>query len=35
MTDKRRAFNESFKLQAMKMIKDQRQTVPQVCLDLK
>lgn len=34
MTDKRRVFDDSFKLQVVRMIKDQGLTVPQVCLDL-
>lgn len=34
MTDKRRTFNDSFKLQVVKMIKDQGLTVPQTCRDL-
>jgi len=34
MTKKRRAFDDSFKLQVVKMIKDQGLTVMQVCQDL-
>ena len=34
MTGKRRAFDDSFKLQVVKMIKDQGLAVPQVCRDL-
>ena len=34
MTRKRRAFDTSFKLQVVKMIKEQGLTVPQVCQDL-
>ncbi|CAI8920615.1 transposase [Pseudomonas sp. GM24] len=34
MTKKRRAFDDSFKLQVVKMIKDQGLTVTQVCQDL-
>lgn len=34
MTDKRRTFDDSFKLQVVKMIKDQGLTVSQVCRDL-
>lgn len=34
MTKKRRAFDDSFKLQVVKMIKDQELTVTQVCQDL-
>ena len=34
MTKKRRAFDDSFKLQVVKMIKDQGLTVVQVCKDL-
>jgi len=34
MTGKRRAFDDSFKLQFVKMIKDQGLAVPQVCRDL-
>src|SRR5271154_6843595 len=34
MTNKRRTFDDSFKLQVEKMIKDQGLTVPQVCGDL-
>jgi len=34
MTNKRRTFDDSFKLQVVKMIKDQGLTVPQVCGDL-
>ncbi|MFG6208232.1 IS3 family transposase [Pseudomonas retamae] len=34
MTKKRRAFDDSFKLQVVKMIKDQGLTVVQVCQDL-
>lgn len=34
MTKKRRAFDDSFKLQVVKMIKDQGLTVAQVCQDL-
>lgn len=33
MTDKRRTFNDSYKLEIVKMIKDQGLTVPQVCRD--
>jgi transposase len=34
MTKKRRAFDDSFKLQVVKMIKDQGLTVTQVCQDM-
>jgi transposase len=34
MTKKRRVFDDSFKLQVVKMIKDQGLTVVQVCKDL-
>lgn len=34
MTDKRRTFDDSFKLQVVKMIKDQGQAISQVCRDL-
>jgi transposase len=34
MTGKRRTFDDSFKLQVVKMIKDQGLAVPQVCRDL-
>jgi len=34
MTKKRRAFDDSFKLQVVKMIKDQGLAVVQVCKDL-
>lgn len=34
MTNKRRTFDDSFKLQVVKMIKDQGLTVTQVCRDL-
>lgn len=34
MTTKRRTFDDSFKLQVVKMIKDQGLTAPQVCRDL-
>ena len=34
MTKKRRAFDDSFKLQVVKMIKDQGLTIVQVCKDL-
>lgn len=34
MTKKRRAFDDSFKLQVVKMIKDQGLTITQVCQDL-
>lgn len=34
MTGKLRAFDDSFKLQVVQMIKDQGLTVPQVCRDL-
>lgn len=34
MTRKRRAFDVSFKLQVVKMIKEQGLSVPQVCRDL-
>jgi transposase len=34
MTDKRRTFDDSFKLQVVKMIKDQGLSISQVCLDL-
>ena len=34
MTNKRRTFDDSFKLQVVKMIKDQGLTVTQVCQDL-
>lgn len=34
MTNKRRTFDDSFKLQVVKMIKDQGLTVAQVCRDL-
>ncbi|MHC8409793.1 IS3 family transposase [Pseudomonas sp. Hz4] len=34
MTDKRRIFDDSFKLEVVRMIKDKGLTVPQVCLDL-
>ncbi len=34
MTKKRRAFDDSFKLQVVKMVKDQGLTVSQVCQDL-
>jgi transposase len=34
MTKKRRTFDDSFKLQVVKMIKDQGLTVTQVCQDL-
>ena len=34
MTKNRRAFDDSFKLQVVKMIKDQGLTVTQVCQDL-
>ena len=34
MTGKRSAFDDSFKLQVVKMIKDQGLAVPQVCRDL-
>ena len=34
MTDTRRTFDDSFKLQVVKMIKDQGLTVSQVCRDL-
>lgn len=33
MTDKRRTFDDSYKLEIVKMIKDQGLTVPQVCRD--
>lgn len=33
MTDKRRTFNDSYKLEIVKMIKDQGLTAPQVCRD--
>jgi transposase len=33
MTNKRRTFDDSYKLEIVKMIKDQRLTVPQVCRD--
>jgi transposase len=34
MTDKRRTFDDSFKLEVVKMIKDQGLSVSQVCRDL-
>ena len=34
MASKRRTFDDSFKLQVVKMIKDQGLTAPQVCRDL-
>lgn len=34
MTDKRRTFDDSFKLKVVKMINDQGLSVPQVCRDL-
>lgn len=34
MTRKRRAFDTSFKLQVVKMIKEQGLSVPQVCRDM-
>lgn len=34
MTDKRRTFDDSFKLEVVKMIKDQGLSVLQVCRDL-
>ena len=34
MTTKRRTFDDSFKLQVVKMIKDQGLTAPKVCRDL-
>ena len=34
MNDKRRVFDDSFKLEVVKMIKDQGLSVPQVCRDL-
>ncbi len=34
MTDKRRTFDDSFKLQVVKMITDQGLAVSQVCRDL-
>jgi transposase len=33
MTNKRRTFDDSYKLEIVKMIKDQGLTVPQVCRD--
>ncbi|QYN03101.1 transposase [Pseudomonas protegens] len=34
ITNKRRTFDDSFKLEVVKMIKDQGLSVPQVCRDL-
>ncbi|MBX9410475.1 transposase, partial [Pseudomonas baetica] len=34
MTDKRKVFDDSFKLEVVKMIKDQGLSVSQVCRDL-
>lgn len=34
MTDKRRTFDDSFKLEVVKMVKDQGLSVAQVCRDL-